>query len=491
MSSGKKEKKRGNGRTQNKRQKNHGATMCRSDLANEDELSGDNRVHFQDDRTRYSEDPRRASGSNRRTSRGSSESRGNDEALERLQRKIDKLEKEKEDDRQSYQNQLNQVTSRRRKKTVSAIPYDKEFAEGVLTQTVRQKLWMDVKFLVEGQAEEATESVMRDIPHIQAKYLPNPADGEYEDVDSDANIKAFYTTYGDEVVKALNGRRSDAQSSVRKAYVARAKEGKFMPCPDRILEVVLRKYMRAGGNHEETGEEITQEYADRNRELFMWYWDKLLIATCGSQRWSHSQKYFLLPSSAKIPGTQDKFVNSGDEAMIVLYFENCGQRFPYCAALPSKQKMDTKHPQYQAAYSDGNGGQQKWGGWSAEGRIRFKQLRRKISAARGNPVVKELEHEILQELRKINKIGETRRRSTGKVQPDYANNEDAVVPMDWDSEDEDDSPPLEKFAGVYKPVHVPRNSGNHGNQEEKEEDKSENEDEEEGSGEDGDGSGSD
>ena len=486
MSSGKKEKKRGNGRTQNKRPKNQSSTVRKSDLLNEDEFSGDNNhVHFQDDRQHSSGSQRRQSGSTRRNSSGSSESRGSDDELARLQRKIQKLQQEKEQDRLSYQNQLNQVTSRRRKKTVSIIPFDKEFAEGVLTQTVRQKLWIDVKFLAPDQAEDATESVMREIPQVRAKYLPNPADGDgHEDVDQEANIKAFHTTYGDEVVKALNGRRSDAQSSVRKAYVARAKEGKFMPCPDRILEVVLRKYMRAGVNHEETGEVITEEYAKTNRELFMWYWDKLLIAVCGSQRWSHSQKYFLLPSTAKINGTQTKFVNSGDEAMIVLYFENCGQRFPYCASLPTGQNMDLKHPLYQAAYSDGNGGQQKWGGWSADGRIRFRQLRKKIAAARRNPVVQELEHEILQELRKINKIGETRRRSTDKVQPDYINNEDAVVEMDFDSEDEDDSPPLEKFAGVYKQVHVPRNSGNRGNDEEEEEEKSENEGEGDGEGDD-------
>jgi hypothetical protein len=51
--------------------------------------------------------------------------------------------------------------------------------------------------------------------------------------------------------------------------------------------------------------------------------------------------------------------------LIVVLFENCAQRFPYCAQCKTDgEEVDKKDPQYQSKYSDDSCGQDLEFGWT-------------------------------------------------------------------------------------------------------------------------------
>ena len=246
-------------------------------------------------------------------------------SLNEERQKLNQERQKSREDRQNFQLQLDSATAKKRTKHASMIPFDQNLL-GVIDEVVRTILWRDTKFMVNNEQKlEATETVMRNIPQVKDKYCMDPTT-------RDANIAAFNTTCGDEIVKSLNNRRTEAQGSVQKAHEKRYRSGALMPTAQRMLEVILRKGMSPGATNI-LGEEVTADYAEENVELFTWYWDKVLIAVCGMARWSHSHKYFAIPSKGKDMTTKAKFVNSGDEAMIALIFENCGQRFPHLTSL--------------------------------------------------------------------------------------------------------------------------------------------------------------
>ena len=352
--------------------------------------------------------------------------------LERLQKELEAMKAEN----QTLSTQL-QTVKKRKHGSGSQIPVTKDMVKK-FTAVTKDVVWKIVKFLKSSeQIFDATGVVMSNIPELQ-KYML---------LDDEEMVKKwqgkYAEAYGDIITKALNSHRSDRQQGLRTAYIERSKLGKKLPTPAELLQIVKRKNIDPVKNPD-------------NYDLFLWYWEVLLTKVAGGSRWGHSQKYYgRISDHAPPDDAKNPYITVGDEAMVVLMWENCGQRFPYavkCLKEGTKENKDA--PEYQSKYSDSTCGQDKFGGWNAAGRIRFKELKRGIAKSKKlrAEAIKEIETKALKDLQEKHKINLDKKSGRkGRTVKDYEENSDCEVEFgdyvggDSDAEDTD----VEEFDGKF------------------------------------------
>lgn len=208
---------------------------------------------------------------------------------------------------------------------------------------------------------------------------------------------------------------------------------------------------------------------EQNMDFFMWYWEELLPKVTGKFRWGHGIRYTGIISKHTHPDDpKTKYISASDEALVLLIYENCGQRFPYVAECHKNNvDVDQSDPKYQAKWSDSTQGQAKFGGWNFAGRERFGNIRRVLAKVRRLPHVKAVEEDALERLLiKNNKKKALGDVGTGKKGPDYVGRGDELAPFAADSEDEaggEVGDELEEVDDTYLPVpKKKRNKGKKG-----------------------------
>ena len=307
------------------------------------------------------------------------------------------------------------------------------------TEVTKHVVWKVCKFLVnDDQVFRATKIAMENIPQLQKKMVV----AEKEQVEK--WVEAYSEAYGSVITAALNGHRSERQGGLRTAYLERAKDGKKLPNPSELLQIVKRK-------------DIDPKEHPENWELFLWYWEVLLTKVVGSKRWGYSQKYYGRISDHAPPDKpNDPYISASDEAMVVLLWENCGQRFPYAAKCAAKgEKENKKDKLYQSKYTDASCGQDKWGGWNAEGRKRFRELCRGITKSKNKraDAIKELETAALQHFQEKYKLNTDKKKGRkGRTPKDFEEDEEAEVEFgDYNGGEgsDDDDTDVEEFDAKY------------------------------------------
>ena len=398
------------------------------------------------------------------------------------------MDRQRQDDEDKRANE-DKRAAKKSKTTVyvAKIPINKDL-EARVPVVAGQKgpsLWRTTKFLNgEDDLIRATAQVMRDIPDCK-KYLEEP------DAQMRAeNIMAFKETYGQGICNAINSGRNNSQTGLKNAYIERYDSKKPLPDPLQLCDVVHRQNLTFPKEPEEPNpqdyegddqalkEAMTKfetkkaKYQKRykevkqNREWFKWYWLALLPKICGNKRWGQTiRQYGLISEHAPIENPTKKYVTSSDEALVILLYENCGQRFPYLASLPRRKYTakelaeQAKHPKYQSAYSNSKAGSVRWGGWEAEGRSRFTELLLSIREARRREGVRALELGILKEIQKD--LGLKNGKDKKRKDPPAASltkKDEPMIPVGCESDDEffnDTSFPTKKltpFAGKYRVV---------------------------------------
>ena len=257
---------------------------------------------------------------------------------------------------------------------------------------VKQEIWRDVKFL-------ATEEEVLCVCKVLIKEMPQFSDLRSENpAQLEANAKAIEEVYGQIVLSAINQRRTDVNSLLRKAYIAYAlKNDGDVPDAATIKKVAYRKDLQEVEVPEITlkkpeegaTEEEIQAYQDEiakvekaqkyNKEVaynwgvFRWYWEVLLLQVCSKHRWGPNFRHFFTISGGTVrKDPTKKLVTVTDEAFVVVSVENCDRRFRYSAECAvDGTKADKKSDDYRARWCDNAAGQKKFGGWTNAGRQRF------------------------------------------------------------------------------------------------------------------------
>ena len=323
---------------------------------------------------------------------------------------------------------IDDLSSGRKKKRgkkclkVKPFPVNDKAKEEVAAAVV-EFLFRGCKFLsTDDQLKSACEDLMGDMPRFKS-YL--------DDVNTkDDYIEAFYDAYGDVVCKTLNVARSNCQQGIKKAYEERYRKGLSMPTPRQLALVILRKGLEYDPNHPTKNAQ--------NREWFRWYWEHLLPKCCSESRWGRSIRHYgIISAHAPANYPKTKYVTSSDEALVLLIYENCGQRFPYCAKCKvDNVTVDKSSELYQSRWTDSAVGQSKFGGWDLEGRARFREIREKVSHAKRKIRTEVVEKFILGEIQAFHKIGNRGKAKKGEKEVDFQREAERIGHYNVEDDDE-------------------------------------------------------
>ena len=358
---------------------------------------------------------------------------GNRTSRKELEAAIRKLQQEMEENNRQHQLELAMATKSAQKSKKnrasstgfgSQVPVSTELDERV-AEVAGTDLWRTCKFLAdESQVDEACEMVMKLIPEVADLVDP-------ENADKEVNIQAFNEHYGETICRTINVKRGDVQSGLKKAYQARAAANLSMPTPKELGQVIRRVDL-------EYDPEDPEKNA-QNREWFLWYWEHLLSKVSGKANWGHNIRcYGTISKHAPPDDPKKKYITSSDEALVLLLYENCGQRFPYTAECAAKGvSADKTHKRYQSRWSSARAGQCKFGGWNLEGRKRYIELRSKISKAKRKNHVEAVETFTLKELQAKHNIGtKTAAKKKGVEPKDFEGKEEGFASFGVESDDE-------------------------------------------------------
>ena len=283
-------------------------------------------------------------------------------------------------------------------------------------------------------------------------------------------FKKFAACYGTIVTHQLNDQRSYVQQNLKKLYFDLWEKGKTAPTSKQLLCIALRRDLldvRAveAVEAEETVEETETEEAIEaveakdavaavdnsfNKLIFEWYWVEILGKVAGNLYWGPNQKFYgRISTSMPVGETAFKCIPSCTEAAAVLVVENCWLRWKYLwKCKQEKVKPDKKHKHFKPLYSDSCSGQQKFGGWKPEGRIRFKKLKVRIGKARRAGHVEKVEKVCLASIRDkygiAAKDAKTKSKKTKDPEKAAAAKALAAAEIDFGSDDEETASPMRR-----------------------------------------------
>ena len=305
-----------------------------------------------------------------------------------------------------------------------------------MERTVKHKVFRRIKFIQnEKQERQLAEwafdasGLANEEPFLQ----PNTPEGRarFEELKEACVIR-----YMPVCREALNNHRSYIQQQLKnKMWEWRAKTKKPFPTVDQIIEVATRNLPPLG---EDPSPEDQNAY-DEVMAIAILYWDVLLPAVAGNAWWRWGIRSTTTISKAQVGG--DACITAGTEAMAVLCYENCLDKWNEIWELQKKdpkakipkKKNDSESQKFRGLFSNPFAGQAKYGGWNRKGIARFKELRTLISEARGDEEnCEEWEQKVLVAVRVDHDLSEEVNDKAGDDNEDEDEEEESDVELEFD-----------------------------------------------------------
>ena len=231
-------------------------------------------------------------------------------------------------------------------------------------------------------------------------------------------VKSYLATYGSKMAAWMNECRSQDQTSCRNVWIDLRNKG-LAATAEQLLKVALRPPKHLLLLDEDTGneevdaknKEVNQE-KKKYRDRFKVFLTKLVPTCIHPHGWTSQ-----LQTQHRISDYVDKngqaMVPASTEAMVIVLVENNQDKWEWQSGVVQehgtvknfKEKLkkegrklseDEKEP--AAKYSSSSCGPKKCGGWSKQGKRRYRQLERMITKAREQETTREIEEQIRQEL---------------------------------------------------------------------------------------------
>jgi hypothetical protein len=264
---------------------------------------------------------------------------------------------------------LGQLTILRVNKEVLALAEEK----------AKHALWKKRKFISDPEEEMQA-----------ALYVLNLLDLPQHKESEDTKY-SFAETYKGQIKKALFKQRNYVTSEFKKLAWMFFK-GKFqfpIPTVEEIIKCATRDIR-----------------SDREMVVFRWYWEHLLPKMVGSNEWGKNVRLYNTISGATCGNNnQEKVVSPQDEAMCVLLWDNCFERWgELWAFTQDPANQGEKQPIKNGKYTVTDKGQAEWGGWIPDGLQAFNNYYTQIRDVRGTEAATRVEKACLQELRKAYNI---------------------------------------------------------------------------------------
>lgn len=230
-----------------------------------------------------------------------------------------------------------------------------------------------------------------------------------------------------------------------------AKQLTRLPPPDLLEKLLLRDFSQfdpVEGDDEETIEAKAQDL-QKALDFFDFYYDKMVPVVAGKKVWHPYARHHECMSISKLPNKQLR-VPPNTEALVAVMYRNCYKKWELMKAwdvntqgvYPMFKKPDI-NPEWATEYTDACGGQQKYGGWSTAGRVKFVKLAKIVLASRKKNMRRHLqvEQDCLTRLQAkyvnlyINKKVPTKKRKAESLTPE---DEELLQSLIVDEDDDDE-----------------------------------------------------
>lgn len=232
---------------------------------------------------------------------------------------------------------------------------------------VKDFLWRTTKFISSDPGlRRAASKVMRMFPENSTL--------------STSEQENWLATYQQNVNTAVNNRRSYVQGEMRVKAHKWMDEGNELPTVKDMLMCATR--------------DIPDPGDDRMMNIFVFYWDVILpvVAGAGQKTWGPNKRHYELISDARAVDDPSKpLFGHSTEAFVVVQWENNYDRWLASYAykkehnvkkLPTR-KGDLKDADFfDGKFTDQNGGQQAYGGWTEKGLQQFNSYQEMIKDRR-------------------------------------------------------------------------------------------------------------
>ena len=171
---------------------------------------------------------------------------------------------------------------------------------------------------------------------------------------------------------------------------------------------------------------IIRRDPDCDKELFVWYWDVFIEkCTASAKVWNEKIKHFGLISTHAPPNAPGNvYITPSTEAFGVLVMENCRTRWPKLMEVKGTSSKPIRYysgdvapksagkeyvnvktdPEYMGKYTKVDAGNKKFGGWTQEGLLLYKNLVKDNKIGRAKDTTTKLEKEILDMIRKKHNV---------------------------------------------------------------------------------------
>lgn len=328
--------------------------------------------------------------------------------IEELERQL----KEKEEALQQKEKAANQGV-----KNPTYQPYPVEHSKHVekdIRETFREKVWPYQKFLKnDSEVKEALKSCLEGIDEWNNMKL-----GTLDPEDLDAQLDKYLPHYRQVVTGLFNKHRSDDQSAVRKVWLEHRMNQKnaegltaaqFLKVAQRIPKYLVILDEEGGTDEENQANQEANVQNQKYRDRLVLFFDEILPKVLVPTAWSIQNRQEEIISDFVYNETNKDVVPVAVEAMAILYMENNQDKWEFQATTikktgaknweewkktaSEKEKKDIPHPKY----SDSACGNKEFGGWSPEGRKRFRTICKLIRMGREQEETKEIE-EVVRDL---------------------------------------------------------------------------------------------
>ena len=276
--------------------------------------------------------------------------------------------------------------------------------------------------------------------------------------DMDAVVQSYVDVYGSSICSAMNTARSTDQTQLRNKWLDLQKKGKLATAA-MYLKVALRDPDHLLILDENTGDEkVDAENKKKNednkkyRDRFNVYISQIVPCCLYKDVWNYGLSGGRLISEVdKV--TNQELVPAEGEAMSILFLENNEQKWiwqsgvlgagyptvtAYKKEVKQLEKAGKKLKEHQiepeALYSSSTCGANPLGGWSDEGKARYKELVDMIRKARGLDTTPAIEEQARKEIEKEMTISDDEEEEEEEEQSESEEEEDDGGEVDADDE---------------------------------------------------------
>ena len=302
----------------------------------------------------------------------------------------------------------------------------------VIIEAAKQIAFPKCAFLNANTIKGATKKVMNSIDILEHEGL-KPSDLKQAQAD-------WVAAHQKTIRLAFNEYRNYHQSQAKKLWEYTNNIADFDVPNEQEVEAVAK---RQGLTDKDPNPE-------RMRQVFVWYWDSFLPIIASNKRWGKGKRHYNCLSTARPNNdpAETLYVTPSDEAYAVVVWENYAPFWTWKAEIKAAKREptqeDLKDPRSEPAYTKPKGGVAEWGGWSKEGRKRYRTLLEEIKVTKGEPdsktsaKKKQFNHvkavemvalESIQQANNINLAGRAARRNPAANKDDEVDSDHEV---DWD-----------------------------------------------------------